>query len=61
MQGSEEVVKGPGAPPSRVTPTSALLVTGFVRPFRVPDAKALFQRHGEQMTFWVHIGPAPLF
>ena len=46
VQGDEAVVKGPGAPPSKITPSSALLVTGFVRPFRLPDAKGLFERHG---------------
>lgn len=47
LQGQDGAVKGPGAPPSRIAPTNALLVTGFVRPFRVPDAKALFQQHGD--------------
>lgn len=53
-QGGESVLpKGSGAPPSRIKASCALMVTGFVRPFRVPAAKELFTQHGEVKTFWM--------
>ena len=48
MKGEGVVLpKGSGAPPSRTKASCALLVTGFVRPFRVPAAQDLFKQHGE--------------
>jgi hypothetical protein len=46
-QGSDVVPKGSGAPPSRIKTSCALVVSGFVRPFRVPAAHDLFKQHGE--------------
>lgn len=46
-QNSEEKrLGGTGAPPTRMKPTRALLVTGFVRPFTVGAAQNLFKTYG---------------
>lgn len=51
LQG-EETARGPGAPPSRVQATTALLVAGFVRPFTVKAAQALFEAHGRAPSYY---------
>lgn len=46
----EESARGPGAPPSRIQATTSLLIAGFVRPFTVKAAQALFETHGTSLA-----------